>query len=208
MQASTSLQTAARSVIRENIRLRSLLRQRGVKDTEVEAYLKDNTHDSDDRASDGLSARSIMPSFTRSICTKEQSTASSSITSHQKSVMESSQRDSASKDQSSQSAAVSNAPGKMDRPQSSTCLIIKEDQPIESQRLPSQEHTVRYQSPIERHETGKVTRDNMTPCMEAAMIIVGMNGGLSTDEAKAELGCPPLNDCYVDNLTVFRVMDR
>lgn len=43
----------------------------------------------------------------------------------------------------------------------------------------------------------------MTPCVEVAMIIVSMNGGLYMEEAKAELGCPPLNDCYVANPTLF-----
>lgn len=40
------------------------------------------------------------------------------------------------------------------------------------------------------------------------MIIVSMNGGLYMEEAKAELGCPPLNDCYVANPTLFQVMDE
>lgn len=208
VQASSSLQTAARSVVWENSRLRSLLRWKGVKDAEVESYLKFDMHDSDDGASDGLSARSILSSYTQSACGQEHLTASSSNTSHQKPMMELTQRDSTCMDQPPKSPCALTAQGDVDCPQLSTCPGTNKDRLIESQRSPSQD-TLCLHSSTDRLEKGKRAQNNMTPCMEAAMIIVSMNNGsLSMEEANAELGCTPVNDCYVDNLTVFRVMDR
>lgn len=208
VQASSSLQIAARGVIRENARLRSLLACKGVKDAEVESYLKADMHGSECGASDGLSARSILPSSTRSICGQEHLTASSSNTSHQKLMARLSPLNTASTVQPANLAGILNASGDADCPQRSICPIASKDQPIGSQRSPPQEHTVRLHSSTEHIEKSKGTQNNMTPCMEAATIIVSMNSGLSMEEASAELGCRPVNDCYVDNLTVFRVMDR
>ncbi|KAI4161541.1 MAG: hypothetical protein LQ342_004825 [Letrouitia transgressa] len=208
VQASSSLQIAARRVIQENARLRSLLTRRGVKDAEIESYLKVDTHGSDGGALDGLSARSILSSSTRSVYGQEQLTRSSSNTSYQKLIVGSSPQESASMVKPPRSAGVLNASEDTDCPQPSTCPITNRDQLIEGQRSPSQELTVCLHSSTNRLEKGKGIQNNMTPCMEAAMIIVSMNSGLSIEEANAELGCPPVNDCYVDNLTVFRVMDR
>ena len=210
VQASSSLQTAAKGVMLENTRLRLLLRRRGVKDAEIESYLDDETLLSDDGVPDRLAARSILPSSARSTCDQGNLTASCSKKSHQMPMMEFSQQYSASKAQPPKSARVSNAEGKgdVDCPRPSTALVTNKDLPIESRQSPSKEHTVRLHSSIKCLEKGNGTQNNMTPCMEAAMIIVSMNAGLSLEEANAELGCPPVNDCYVDNLTVFRVMDR
>ena len=208
VQASSSLQIAARGVIRENTGLRSLLTWRGVKDAEIESYLKVYTHGSDGGASDRLSPRSILPSSTRSVDGQEHLTGSSSNTSHQKLIIGPSPQDSASTVQPPKLVDVLKALEDADCPQPSTCPITNKDQLIESQRSPSQEHTVRLHMSTDRLEKGKRTQNNMTPCMEAAMIIVSMNHGLSMEEANAELGCPPENDCYMDNLTVFRIMDR
>lgn len=208
VQASSSLQIAARSVLRENARLRSLLTLRGVQDAEVESYLKLETHRLEGGALDELSTQSNSPPSIIPIYGQEHLTRSSSNAPHQKLMTASSPQDSANTIHLPKSASVLNASEGAGCPQHSTCPVINEDQLIESQPSPSQGHTVRLHSSTDRLENGNGIQDNMTPCMEAAMIIVGMNSGLSMEEANAELGCPPVNDCYVDNLTVFRIMDR
>lgn len=212
VQASIWVQTAAKSVVRENARLRSLLRRRGVKDAEVESYLYDNTHGSDDGTSVGNSAQSILTSSTRSICGQDHLNASSSNRSHQKLTRELSQQDCADKIQPLKSDILG-AQEDEDGPQPST--LPNSDQSIESQRLqartpwpPSQEFPMGLHWSTDRFEKVKGSHHNMTSCIKAAMIIVSMNSGVSINEAKAELGCPPSSDCYVDNLTLFRVMDR
>ena len=212
VQASISLQTAARGVVRENARLRSLLRRRGVNDTEVESYLNDVKHGSDDGASGGNSAQFISPSSTRSICGQDHLIASSCNRSHQKFTGEVSQQDCVGKIQPPKSAIL-DVQEDEGCPQPSTLPSI--DQSIESQRSqaraswpPLQELPVGLHSSTDHLEKDEGSHNNMKSCMEAAMIIVSMNGGLSMEEAKAELGCPSSNDCYVANLTLFRAMDR
>lgn len=215
VQASSSLQTAARSVMRENARLRSLLRRVGVKDAEVEAHLQVDMHTSDDGGSDRHSAPSNLPHSGPFVCGQEDLTASSSSTSHQEHLLELPQQNSARKAQPPKLACVMNGRGDAACPRPCAHSITSSDQHIESQRSQAwvprstlQDHSVRLDSSTERPEKDKGAQKNMTPCIEAAMIIASMNSGLSMEEVNAELGCPPANDCYVDNLTVFRVMDR
>ena len=63
-------------------------------------------------------------------------------------------------------------------------------------------------SSTDQNNQQKAGRRNMTSCKEAAMIIASMHSGLTFEEISTELGCPPGNDCYADNLTIFKVMDR
>lgn len=199
--------------MRENARLRLLLKQSGVKDAEVESYLNGNTHRSDDKASDGLSAQSILPSSTGSTCGQEHLASSSSNESHQKFRREPFQQDCADTVQPSKSPGILDVQKDKNFSQAST--LSKSDQPIESQRAQarapqplSQEHTMGLHWSTDLFEKDKRSHNNMTSCMKAALIILSMNGSLSIEEAKAKLDCPLLDDCYVSNLTLFQIMDQ
>lgn len=211
VQASISLQTAARAVLRENARLRSLLRQRGIMDAEVTSYLDDDTHASDHRVWDRRPAQFNLSSSTQSNYSQDRLMMPFSSRANQKPKANVSSQSSAGRVLPLKSAILDT---QLDEAEEFSTLFDS-GQSIGSQLLQAPvpwSASQKVSTSLCRNKDGlqrsKEPQTNMRSCIEAAMIIASMNYGLSTEDAKAELGCSPSDDCFVANQTLFQAMDR
>ncbi|KAI9844756.1 MAG: hypothetical protein M1837_005289 [Sclerophora amabilis] len=213
VEASRTLQSAARKVLDENSKLRSLLRTKGVMDVEVDEYLGSSGQDLAEESCDmgGLSARRSSRMARSSVYAPEHSTAMvlplTAQQSRPKSTLVNNTHSGSlpytgnmAKDHKSAHHTASPAANEAQK-------FDVERHQISAPCPPLQAHVVHSETADQRQD-GKQTTDNTTSCMEAAMIIASMNNGLTKEEINAELGCAAELDCIVDNHTLFRVMDR
>ena len=219
IHASSLLQASARNVARENASLRSLLRIKGVEDAEIQAWLKRSTHWSDD------ANHLAQPSTSATRSTSESSipavrgaelvaTLASSISQASTDPQPLHQEACCITQQPEPPPSIQDTRLTADPSQCSNATVQKSEAPegqrtqIRQLQSSTEKDDTSIDSSTEHDNKHKGKRNNRTPCMEAAMIIASMNSGLTMEEANAELGCLPVNDCYVDNFKVFQVMDR
>ncbi|KAF2121085.1 hypothetical protein BDV96DRAFT_203460 [Lophiotrema nucula] len=228
VEASTEIQTAARRVLEENRRLRTLLHERGVADSEIAAVI-------------GLSDRNI-----------DATPASTSLNAMLGRKLACSQNTCAASPGASSPPSCTSVPSTIavapiaiparragplseyDSCQSPLSISSSVDTP------PHFDNTAYYPMPIT--QTPEVKRESMTPfsydsydrqsstnwsfqnepnytatsmayyntssCIDAANIIRTMAVNIGT-ELEADLGCPTADqDCYVDNSMVFNMMEK
>lgn len=195
--------------MQENAALRILLRRENVSDTDVEAFLRDHrvhkSVDADRPHSPSLVTYLKEPraEITEHIATLPMAR------SHENLPREVLKQDPAMIVQQSRSSHVLD--GRVD---DDWTLPLEHDSnvSVENRLSPPQSHlqvdTLGVLDSAHTLQEAKNTHSNATSCLEAAMIIATMSGSLSMEEAEARLGCPPINDCQVDNLTLFRMMDQ
>ncbi|MCJ1319402.1 hypothetical protein MMC15_004738 [Xylographa vitiligo] len=213
VEVSTDIQKAARKVVEENIRLRSLLRLRGVTDGEIDEHLRGNMSSTQEDVPVTHRLASGHPITPESLAQPTRN-ANMSLSLRRHNLL-------------SQNAGAFIPISHIAEERQHPTLIQPEDpvtnhpfdiQSAENTELP-EETTTMLQSapapltnghhfkPIET-STPPSKVDNTTSCLLAANILAGMCCAKSAEEVSAELGCVPGTDCEVDNVKLFQIMDR
>ena len=211
---STDIQKAARRVVEENVRLRSLLRLRGVKDLEIEEYLQGS--------SNGTSENTPITDFlvpghpsTPVSRVKPTRNAGMSVPLGEYDVL--SQTSGAFAPMSERTEARPNDPAT--QPENSLLDCTSNDRNTDITAAPTPRpqpppspprHTLHHKTPTTTTSPPQIPlkADNTTSCLLAANILAGMCCAKSAEEVSAELGCFPGADCEVDNVKLFQIMDR
>ena len=215
VEASSMLQATARRVLVENRQLRALLRLKGVPDTETETFLLsgqplERTHPGLIPPLDDLTTGSA-----RDQILDETSLAMVSLPARRELMSRLRGAGIKHPHKGSTSARESGSAGleaaqQFDQTQSSGTQPIDCDKEADENLATPVLHGTPELSPActDNIDNDTPSFDNTTTCMQAAMIIASMNTDMTVEAASAELGCPPVNDCRVDNFKVFQVMDR
>lgn len=209
------VQAAARKVAKENSLLRSLLRQHGITNVEVENYLHGKRDESE-------TATSAMISPSVATTPLHQSLLRDGTKSSQASEMRTLLRQSSEPlyqvhahkavpsvgpdDSTHQASTATSEPTSLSPPHDMSqfpSLLHDHASPVP---LSTDNGLKRFES----HGLGSkgLNTDDATPCETAASIIASMRGHGDAEEARAELGCSSSLDCTVENMTIFRIMDR
>ena len=192
-EASIEIQVAARNVAEENKRLRALLRQNGIQDSEIDSYLglTNNMHLKETRdartsptvqvleqkLSSRINCGGQAPTGDQAGCTRSSTERPQIIT----------------------NPTVSFVASKNSRCRSSDALNSTSNELSQSLPLCS--------SQVDVQDTNQEMLPNFNNCTIAADMITTMAGG-DSNSVKADLGCQPGIDCEVDNQLIFSVMDR
>ncbi|MCJ1401331.1 hypothetical protein MMC11_004543 [Xylographa trunciseda] len=213
VEVSTDIQKAARRVVEENIRLRSLLRLRGVTDVEIDEHLRASVNGIQEIAS-----ATHLPIFSQP--TTPESLINSPMDANIPVLLR--QHD----DLSRKAGAMSPAPHiAEERP---TIRSVQPDNRPTDYRFNFQDEEITEYSrdivpspnPTEALlPNGYLPKsiatsatpskvDNTTSCLLAANILAGMCCVKTAEEVSVELGCFPGTDCEVDNVKLFQIMDR
>ena len=198
VQATLEIQVAGRKVAEENKLLRALLRSRGVTEAEVEEYLRDNNAGqnsvsgspnvppADNRARPQQSGRSCCAGQTCSSGgMKPEAVVQSKAPAHTL----------GSKEQAPSISTVA-GPGHLSNNSSlssGSCRTL----------VPVQAGAAAHQASSEGNRSG-----HATPCEAAARIIASMRHDSDMQDMRTELGCSSDASCMVDNLVIFRALDR
>ena len=209
-QATVEVQIAAQKVAKENDVLRSLLREHGVTDLEIEDSIRSKLFPSDVPSAEKswlkakeLSSQLLLPQDIRSgrlsnprfvdgrpskLVTQDDTHMTTSTTlSHQVY-----QGDMVTTSQAPSPGSTKSCPQWHDTLTTAPLYNDVAIQPIEAQEVDSHRHSA----------------DDTTSCEIAASIIASMRGHVDAEEARAELGCSSSLSCMVKNTTIFQRMDR
>ncbi|MCJ1432043.1 hypothetical protein MMC27_001399 [Xylographa pallens] len=213
VEVSTDIQKAARRVVEENIRLRSLLRLHGVTDVEIDEHLRGSVNGTQENSplthlrvpehpiASERPAKPIrnanVPVPIRWYDILSQKADAFDLAPHTAEEIQHLGPTQPGNPSIDYRANIVNV-GNTESPEDITTLL----QPAAAQMTNGQ-----HQKPIEtRTPPSKV--DNTTSCLLAANILAGMCCAKSAEEVSAELGCFPGADCVVDNVKLFQIMDR
>ncbi|MCJ1383879.1 hypothetical protein MMC17_006993 [Xylographa soralifera] len=210
VEVSTDIQKAARRVVEENIRLRSLLKLRGVTDVEIDEHLRGSVIAIQDNApvvylsnpSHTIAPESVIRPTRNANVVRQYDILSPQAgaftpVSH---TAEERQNFTPTPPENPVTYYKVNTRNveKTELPEDSTPL----SQPAKAQMTNGHQW-----KPIET-STPPSKADNTTSCLLAANILAGMCCAKSAEEVSAELGCFPGADCEVDNVKLFQIMDR
>jgi hypothetical protein len=209
------LQAATRKVAKENALLRSLLRQHGIPNAQVENHLHDKCDESE-TASSNPTPPSVAATPLRQLrlCDGTKSSQASETRTLLR--------------QSSEPfypphlhmAVPSVRPNdSTHRGSRSTSDPTFQYPPHDASQFPSLLQDDASSMPLSTDDGSKCfesreprskgwNEDDATSCETAASIIANMRGLDDAEEARAELGCFSSINCTVKNMTIFRVMDR
>lgn len=197
VEATLEVQAAGRKVAAENALLRSLLRQHGVSEEQIQDYLESHT------ANDSP----FNPPLTkvpRLVISPLPGTQSDQLGRH--SVLRPSsclpQMDNSLRETSIRrigslvSDSVANRDGNVPHEHTSNA-----EQPTTDGFVSP--GAFKLQQPRGRQYTG-----HSTPCETAARIITTMRGCQDTHDVRAELGCHSQSNCMVRNMDIFEILDK
>jgi hypothetical protein len=200
VEASAEIQGAARSVSEENKRLREILKQKGVEEEELNAFLAGNDHDI--YHSGGPMLDILLR--TRKVCDGSLGPSNSNENTIPKKSEDGAtqfhQPDSSQRSKSMQSLGVSHTPSYAT---SSSHLAVPRSQ-SSGQEFSMTQSFDDLDYELDGYED-EVT--GMT-CADAANIVAAMDPSLHRDKVATDLGCTPGSSCKVDNSTIFEIMDK
>ena len=200
VQATFEVQAAGRKVAEENKLLRSLLRSQGVTDAEVEEYLR--SHNAGQKSVMGMSPSNMSLADNNAHTTQNagrspcagQTCSNGSVKSG---AMVQSKCRMEAQGSNGQVFSVSRVqdshPLSDDSSLSGRCRTLVSAQPGSPGQRPSSEG----------NRSG-----HATPCEAAARIIASMRHDSDMQAMRAELGCSSDATCMVDNMVIFRALDR
>ncbi|MCJ1420110.1 hypothetical protein MMC32_006467 [Xylographa parallela] len=212
VEVSTDIQKAARRVVEENIRLRSLLRLHGVTDVEIDEHLRGSVNSTQENAP---VTQLLVPGHSISSERPEKPIRNADV------LVPIRLHDILSP----KVGAFDPAPHTVERqflgptqPGNPSIAYRVSNRNVENtgppeditpllQPVTAQMTNGHHWKPIET-STPPLKVDNTTSCLLAANILAGMCCAKSAEEVSAELGCFPGTDCVVDNVKLFQIMDR
>ncbi|KAL1959575.1 hypothetical protein VTO42DRAFT_1610 [Malbranchea cinnamomea] len=185
VQATLEVQLAGRKVAEENKLLRSLLRLHGVGDADIEAYLR--AHRAGSELLDWSSDAQPSPNTSGFNSQDTEKTICSMA-------------------QDSPGACVASEHSRPWMPSAVPVKTRNTDDTYEENRSPVS--TSSYLS-RQRTSTPETRSGHATPCEDAARIIASMRHDSDLHAMRAELGCSADDSsCMVQNMTIFRLLDR
>ncbi|KAF2871721.1 hypothetical protein BDV95DRAFT_47464 [Massariosphaeria phaeospora] len=224
IEASSEIQSAARKVLEENRKLRALLRERGVLDTEIAAVVggpndKPYEHVSAAPALNTMLDRRIIcnrPSPSNAQATSAplapHTPAVPPITIPAQRAAALSSNDSPSPSSIVSASSMGTPPGYHSTPFYTGAMNTPE---IKSEDIPP--YNFPYEQPLNSswgyssepaYVPDAVAYYNNSSCVDAANIIRTMRSDVGP-EMETDFACrAPPQECYVDNTTVFHMMDR
>lgn len=216
IEASSEIQAAARRVAEENKRLRLLLQQRGVPESEIDDYVGRSTddvqvHTGPSTLDSLLSARKPC-SGEKPGCGPLPSENSSVASSLIRRPISASTRpvpisNTCGQHSATSSSSVSVAPTTPEHQQADVPFNVNDfsrTSPEDTSGLPGS-----WSEPLDYGLGDEMNAEtNSSSCTFATNIIRDMTTGLSADQVKAELGCAPNAECKVDNSRLFSVIDK
>jgi hypothetical protein len=229
VEASSEIQTAARKVLEENKKLRTLLSERGVPEAEVIAVLGGSS----DRSYEHISAAPALSAMLeRRITCNGLLTTSSPVPSHTRaasmprhtpsvppiSIPASRPTALSCYDTPSPGSIVSSmgTPPPASYPTSFYSTPMTPSAPVKTEAV---RYSYTYEQPSYNNTWNYSDEYNMVPnpatyyntssCVDAANIIRTMRADVQPEELEADLGCrAPDQNCYVNNNVVFNMMDK
>ena len=196
-QATIEIQIAAQEVATENYILRSLLREHGVTDLEIEDSIRSKLSTPDDLLDEDCQLKVANP--LRQLLLPEDTTPC--------------KLSNPSFLHGPPSKLLAQEPAQKTTPRASQApshglsdfrLRVFDVSPVTPLV-----HDIAPQH-LEAQKLGSYDRsaDDTTSCEIAASIIASMHGHVDAEEARAELGCSSNVSCMVKNTTIFQSMDR
>jgi hypothetical protein len=206
--ASTEIQGAARKVLEENKKLRMLLIERGVPESEIAAALGANDKSLEEASTTAKLATVLSNKRT---CNGQILCSASPCTGQSQGVEPDNGTGSASPPSMASSSVDTPPPFPHSYPDApiTPCLSIPEPGSIPHPAYLDQTFDTPWAFSHEAHHTPQpALYANNSSCTYAASIIRTMREDVGV-ELEADLGCyRPGQDCMVDNTTVFSVMEK
>lgn len=197
VEATLEVQAAGRKVAAENALLRSLLRQHGVSEEQIQDYLESHT------ANDNPFNHPLTE-VPRLVISPLPRTQSDQLGGH--SVLQS----------------TSCLP-QMDNPLCEKSIrrigSLESDSVVNRDGNVPHEHTSNAEQPTtgrfaspgaskSQQPRGRQYTGHSTPCETAARIIMTMRGCQDTHDVRSELGCHSQSNCMVRNMDIFEILDK
>ena len=198
VQATLEVQAAGRKVAEENKLLRSLLRSRGVTDAEIEEYLRGHN-----AGQNSVSGSPNMPLADNNACPQQsgRSCCPGQTGSNGSMKLEATVRSNPPVQTLGRNGQVPPVPTTQDPGHLSNKYSLSSGGC--GTLVPVQPGTRAHQALSEGNRSG-----HATPCEAAARIIASMRHDSDMQEMRAELGCSSDASCMVDNMVIFRALDR
>ncbi|MCJ1393712.1 hypothetical protein MMC18_006588 [Xylographa bjoerkii] len=211
VKVSTDIQKAARRVVEENIRLRAMLRQRGVEDVEIDESLRGGVNGTQESAPLLLLPISSPPITPGSLASsprhldvsvllsqhddhscKADNAIASPVVTEERQIL----------------ASIQDTPReyRVNTRSGDATELHGDSTPL---RQPANNQMTNGHHPQNAETSNPQPRAlNTTSCLLAANILASMCSAKTAAEVSAELGCFSGTDCEVDNVKLFQIMDR